>query len=120
MTEEYDSIPEEQPRRRTTDEYYEAFRKQQNPLWKMLLAGVLIAACSGIVTWVGKGSWEGVRSAIVNGKADMTVVEEIKQDNDKAHTDINTKLKDLGKEQRDTNRITKKIARKLKIEVDND
>jgi hypothetical protein len=61
--------------------------------------------------------WDGLRDKITEGKADAVAVELIKTENDAAHSKLNQKLDKVDARTKRDSRVTRAIARKLKIEV---
>jgi len=80
--------------------------------WKLggPIVGALIMGAAAIL-------WDGFREKVTEGKVDAAVVETIKANNDTAHVDINKKLDKLDSRQKRDGRVTRAIARKLKIEL---
>jgi hypothetical protein len=88
----------------------------KNPLWKSIVIGAAVAVFGSMAGWLGKTAWGGVTASITEGKADVAAVEELKKENDTAHQAIQTEVSIIKDEQQDTNKLLKKVARKLKVE----
>ena len=81
------------------------------------LVGKVIAALVGAAVVGGSALvWDGFRSKVTEGKADITAVETLKRENESAHGEIKSDLEEVKIEQKAAGHILRRVARKLKIE----
>ena len=93
-------------------------RRPSMPPWKTILLGASVAMAASSAGWIGKTAWAGLSDEITKGKADVTSLDSLRATNEGQHQFINTKLDRLEKNQKENSKITRKIARKLKIELE--
>jgi hypothetical protein len=101
------------PERRPTGPQHVIVQSGNGALVWKFFSPVIGAAVMGLAVLF----WNALRGEITKGKADEATVQVIKAANDEAHTTINNKLNKIDVRTKRDGRVTRAIAKKLKIDV---